>query len=198
VTAARQRLARYLKVSEENLELKSAQPQEWPDGGLGCPSPDLVYPQVITPGYLLIFVDKTKQVEYEVHTGTSASQIVLCENKRPIDLSAEQAAPTPALAAPTPAAEAPGEAGVRMGELTRAALAKDLGLSAADIAVIAIEETTWNDSSLGCPQPGQNYLQVITPGYTITLEAQGKRYEYHADRNRRVVRCDRPLLSNVR
>ena len=34
-------------------------------------------------------------------------------------------------------------------------------------------------------------LQVITPGYKITLEAQGKRYEYHSDTNRRVVRCDK-------
>lgn len=24
---------------------------EWPDGSLGCPEPDMVYPQVITPGY---------------------------------------------------------------------------------------------------------------------------------------------------
>jgi len=79
-----------------------------------------------------------------------------------------------------------------MGELARAALAHELALAEADITVVEMEETEWRDSSLGCPEPGMNYLQVITPGYKITLEAQGKRYEYHSDTNRRVVRCDTP------
>jgi len=79
-----------------------------------------------------------------------------------------------------------------MGELARSALARELALAETDIAVVAVEDTEWRDSSLGCPKPGMNYLQVITPGYKITLEAQGQRYEYHSDTNRRVVRCDKP------
>jgi hypothetical protein len=57
---------------------------------------------------------------------------------------------------------------------------------------VSVEENEWRDSSLGCPKPGMNYLQVITPGYKIILESQSKRYEYHSDTNRRVVRCDKP------
>ena len=72
---------------------------------------------------------------------------------------------------------------------TRVALAKELALTAGDIAVVTVEENEWRDSSLGCPKPGINYLQVITPGYNITLEAQGQRYEYHSNTNQRVVRC---------
>ena len=53
------------------------------------------------------------------------------------------------------------------------------------------EKIEWNDSSLGCPKPGMNYLQVVTPGYRITLEAQGRRYEYHTDSTSHVVRCDK-------
>ncbi|HFD38895.1 MAG TPA: hypothetical protein ENJ31_03470 [Anaerolineae bacterium] len=55
----------------------------------------------------------------------------------------------------------------------------------------AVEGVQWRDSSLGCPESGQNYLMVITPGYRIYLEAEGQVYEYHADENR-VVRCDNP------
>jgi hypothetical protein len=187
VAAARQQLARHLKVSPDDLQLKDAQAQEWRDGGLGCPSADLMYPQVVTPGYLLVFVGKGTAVEYQVHTGTSAAQMVLCENKQPVELSVG-----PAAAPTSDSAEAPDDPTQRLGALAQAALARDLGLATSDVTVVAVEEATWNDSSLGCPRPGQSYLQVITPGYTVTLEAQGQRYEYHTDRNRRVVRCDRP------
>jgi hypothetical protein len=41
------------------------------------------------------------------------------------------------------------------------------------------EEVTWPDSSLGCPEPGMMYAQVLTPGYRIKLQIGGKVYEYH-------------------
>jgi hypothetical protein len=189
VTAAQQQLAKYLKVSPDALKLQSANAKEWPDGSLGCPEEGMVYPQVLVPGYLLIFTDSAQSVQYEVHTGQSEAQLVLCQNKKRVDLSTQAAArtePSTGQAAP------PSEAGKGMGQLAQEALARELGQNAADVTVVAVEETTWSDSSLGCPKPGMNYLQVITPGYKITLESQGKRYEYHTDTNQRVVRCDRP------
>lgn len=49
---------------------------------------------------------------------------------------------------------------------------------------------TWSDTSLGCPQPGQVYAQVLTPGYRITLYAPTLIYEYHvAAVSGRVVLC---------
>jgi hypothetical protein len=189
VGAAQRQLANYLKVSVDKLSLQSANKQEWPDGSLGCPQEGLAYPQVVTPGFLLIFTDAAQSMRYEVHTGVSEAQMVLCENKRPIDLSvAADAAPTVAPGG----APAPDEAGERMGDFARAMLARELGINVADVTLVAVEETEWRDSSLGCPRPGQNYLQVITPGYKITLAAQGKRYEYHSDSARRAVRCDQP------
>jgi hypothetical protein len=79
-----------------------------------------------------------------------------------------------------------------MAQLARAALVREQGLAEADITIVAVQPNEWRDSSLGCPKPGLNYLQVITPGYLITLEAQGQRYEYHSDSNQRVMRCDQP------
>jgi hypothetical protein len=62
-----------------------------------------------------------------------------------------------------------------------------LGVDA--IGVTSVASATWPDSSLGCPQPGFMYSQMVTPGYRIVLSAQGKAYEYHSDRGTRVVLC---------
>lgn len=74
--------------------------------------------------------------------------------------------------------------------LTRQQLAAELDCSDESISVVSVEETEWNDSALGCPQPGMMYLQVITPGYRIILEQNGQQYTYHTDRRARVIRCD--------
>ena len=68
-------------------------------------------------------------------------------------------------------------------------LARDKGIDPSQITLKSIEPTIFNDSSLGCPEPGRSYLQAITPGYIITLQAGGQTYEYHAGRGT-VVRCD--------
>ncbi len=38
----------------------------------------------------------------------------------------------------------------------------------------------WSDGSLGCPQPGQMYPQVITPGYHVVLRVDDVEYDYRA------------------
>ncbi len=61
-------------------------------------------------------------------------------------------------------------------------------LTATDVRIKNIEAVDWPDTSLGCPQPGMVYAQVITPGYKITLAAESRDYVYHTDRQR-VVYC---------
>ncbi len=60
-----------------------------------------------------------------------------------------------------------------------------------EIQVVSVEATLWPDASLGCPQPGRMYAQVLTPGYRIVLSAQGRTYEYHtaSDPEGPLVRC---------
>jgi glucose/arabinose dehydrogenase len=55
-----------------------------------------------------------------------------------------------------------------------------LQLSEEEISVVSVEAVEWPDASVGCPQPGMMYAQVVTPGYLVVLEAGAKRYEYHA------------------
>ncbi|MGH2616044.1 MAG: ferritin-like domain-containing protein [Thermomicrobiales bacterium] len=44
-------IARELAVSPGEIDVISVTPQIWPDSSLGCPQPDTLYAQVVTPGY---------------------------------------------------------------------------------------------------------------------------------------------------
>lgn len=70
-----------------------------------------------------------------------------------------------------------------------ATLAKQSGLPANQITVDSVTAMEWPDTSLGCPQEGMMYAQVITPGYLIMLSVQGQMYEYHTDQKANVVPC---------
>ncbi len=48
----------------------------------------------------------------------------------------------------------------------------------------------WPDASLGCPEPGMMYAQVVTPGYKIHLSCGEELFTYHSDCGSRVVYCE--------
>jgi hypothetical protein len=79
-------------------------------------------------------------------------------------------------------------------KLASADLAQRLSISVTQINFIEAMPVEWPDASLGCPQPGVMYLQVITPGYRIRLEAAGQEHSYHADRGTRVIYCNDATL----
>lgn len=63
--------------------------------------------------------------------------------------------------------------------LAKQDLALRLGKDPSAIELVLFRETVWRDSSLGCPQPGGMYLQVLTPGYLIRLKVGASVYSYH-------------------
>lgn len=71
--------------------------------------------------------------------------------------------------------------------------ASKLGVPASQLRVEQVEARSWSDSSLGCPQPGLLYAQVITPGYLVLVGGAGREpLAYHTDaRGTRVVECPR-------
>jgi len=71
-------------------------------------------------------------------------------------------------------------------------LAKRLSITMAEIIVVDASEVVWPDSSLGCPQKGMAYLQVLTPGYLILLEYSNNQYEYHAGLGQVFIYCTNP------
>lgn len=74
-------------------------------------------------------------------------------------------------------------------ELERVALAArqlaaaQLKIAADTVLVRQIEPVTWPDASLGCPQEGYLYAQVLTPGYKVMIKASDATYELHLDAN---------------
>ncbi|HEY3079096.1 MAG TPA: hypothetical protein VGM69_04250 [Chloroflexota bacterium] len=77
-------------------------------------------------------------------------------------------------------------------QIAQDALARALNVPAGQVAVERVESVEWNDASLGCPQPGMMYAQVITPGFRVIANVNGQRKEVHADRAGHAVVCDRP------
>jgi hypothetical protein len=71
----------------------------------------------------------------------------------------------------------------------KADLASRLGISEEEISVVSAEAKTWSDSSLGCPEEGVAYMQVLTPGYQIILEYDGTRYDYRTGDMGRILLC---------
>jgi hypothetical protein len=93
---------------------------------------------------------------------------------------------------PTPSpSPAPG-AGTPQARLAVADLAQRLGVADSEIAVRSVEAVTWRDGSLGCAEKGMAYTQALVEGSRITLEVEGRAYEYHAAGQRAPFYCARP------
>jgi hypothetical protein len=58
-----------------DVQVQRAEPREWSDSGLGCPQPDQLYAQVMTPGWIIEVRSGGKTFEYHTDSGTS---FVLC------------------------------------------------------------------------------------------------------------------------
>src|SRR5215207_1458464 len=101
--------------------------------------------------------------------------------------TANQAAPTPTMDQPNidPKAQAAVDAALRDA-------AANVGGNPSDLRIEQVQPQEWSDSSLGCPQPGAMYAQVLTPGFRILIAAGGRQLEYHADERGRVVLCSQP------
>jgi hypothetical protein len=67
--------------------------------------------------------------------------------------------------------------------------ATELGVDASALSVSAIEAVDWPDASLGCPEEGGVYAQVVSPGYRITVTDDTTSLEYHTGLNDAFVIC---------
>jgi hypothetical protein len=68
-------LAGQLGIAAEAITVRSVEAVEWSDASLGCPEPDMLYAQVITPGYRIAL--EVNGQSYEYHTGGGG--IVCCQ-----------------------------------------------------------------------------------------------------------------------
>ncbi|NJD51997.1 MAG: hypothetical protein FIB07_03935 [Candidatus Methanoperedens sp.] len=69
-------------------------------------------------------------------------------------------------------------------DLAKKDLSERLKIPVENIQLVKQEAVEWPDTSLGYPEKGMMYAQVITPGFKIILKAGDKSYEYHSDYKR--------------
>lgn len=86
------------------------------------------------------------------------------------------------------AMEVPGSAAALV-EQAKSDLSGRLDVAEAEIEVLSVEEVTWPDGSLGCPQPGMMYTQALVDGSRIRLQVDGEIYAYHSGGNRPPFLC---------
>lgn len=68
-------------------------------------------------------------------------------------------------------------------------LARLRGISSEKIVLKHVEAVTWPDTSLGYPQAGMVYAQIVTPGYRLLLSVETADFEYRTDSHLRIIYC---------
>ena len=102
-----------------------------------------------------------------LHAGAAVSQVGETQSDGPTDASAAGA-----------------QAAV---DQARAEVAKQLHVQASEFTVVTVEPAQWSDSSLGCRKPNSMYQQVMSNGYVVVLERQGKRHQVNVAGTRAVI-----------
>jgi hypothetical protein len=67
-------------------------------------------------------------------------------------------------------------------------LAENLSLTPEEIKLISTEAVDWPNACLGIETEGTSCAEVVTPGFRIFLEADGKQVEYHTNQDGTVIR----------
>ena len=71
------------------------------------------------------------------------------------------------------------------------------GIRWVSVKILDVEKVDWGDASLGNPEPGMMYAQVITPGFKMSLTADGGTYIFHTSMDR-VVFVGQPWRVDIR
>lgn len=70
-------------------------------------------------------------------------------------------------------------------------LSTRLKIDASSIVTVSAQAVSWPDGSLGCPQPGMAYTQVMVDGALIELSVDGTSYSYHSGGARAPFLCQK-------
>jgi len=90
----------------------------------------------------------------------------------------KQPSSRPEMPASAPAPEIPA-AFQDVAERAADLVASTLHVSPDEVTVLSVKRVTWSDASLGCPEPGMMYAQVLTPGYLVTTQVNGQIQNVH-------------------
>jgi hypothetical protein len=69
--------------------------------------------------------------------------------------------------------------------------ARRFAVSENEVVLVGAERMTWSDGSLGCPEPGRKYTQMLVPGFRLTARTSAGQMLYHTDSRGTLVNCAR-------
>ena len=142
-------LAEIAGLPTDKIKLISTEAVTWSDGCLGVQRMGVMCTQALVEGYRIVLEADGKQ--YEFHTDQDGSAVVLAVD----------------------------DASDLLEDALVAQLAENLGLDNKQVSVASNEAVEFGDACLGVSMPEIMCAQVLTPGRTIVLEANGVQYEYH-------------------
>ena len=168
---AKQVAADFLSIPATDISLVSITPQEFNDSSLDCPEPGMSYLQVLTAGHRAIVEADGRRFDVRV----SGSHGRICRRNK----------------VQPPGSSAPPRSDIAtLIDLARQDLARHLATEAPDIQVLEIKPVNAREVVKDCsPDCGDSLKQC---GYMIALMHDGRRYDYHADREN-VAPCP-PIL----
>ncbi len=76
-------------------------------------------------------------------------------------------------------------------------LLTNTGETRAHVTLVKAEQVTWNDGSLGCPEPGVMYTQALIDGYQVVLSVGDKSYDYHLSDRGNFVLCENSFSPGI-
>jgi hypothetical protein len=159
-------LATKLGVAKEQVFVDTVRAVEWRDSSLGCPKPGVAYLDVMSSGHRVLL-----RVDGQVHAVHEAgNRAFVCVQ-------------TKAMGGITPQRDL--SFGPQM-VAARKDLAGRLGVTEREILFLSGEGKTWNDGSLGCPEPGVMYTQAQVHGWVLTFGHKQRTYTYHTDLDRTI------------
>ena len=162
------------RAASERSDIKviRAEAVVWNDGALGCPRPGEFYIQMMINGYWVVL--EVEGIEYDYRVSDEGS-FKLCEGGNVVPVN-------------------PIEGGddIPLVRQSKKDLAERLGVPSSQIEVVQIQEVTWRDGSLGCPQPGMFYTQALVNGTLLQLEHEGIIYQYHSGGSGAPFLCANP------
>ncbi|MCZ2114073.1 MAG: hypothetical protein LC131_09595 [Anaerolineae bacterium] len=68
-----------------------------------------------------------------------------------------------------------------------------IGEGRSSVTLVSAQAITWNDGSLGCPQPGAMYTQALVNGFQVIFDVAGETYDYHLSDGGYFTLCSNPL-----
>ncbi len=178
---AKQDLATKLNINVNDVKVDAVVPVEWADKSLGYPEEGKTYELNTTQGYVIFLLANEKFYEYH-----SDRTKVIVPPERPIE-GVENMEKMPRVITNNSAYMI-----IKLIDMARIDISERLNISIDSIQLVRVVPMEWPDTSLGYPEEGKAYAQVITPGLRIVLGVGSTLYEYHSDTERVIAPPDLP------